>query len=52
MNASIAASIQVTSGFEIDLNLFFIEHPTLTINDVKIVNVTDSQIDLIYDSSK
>lgn len=52
MNVSTAVSIAVTSGFAIDLNLFFTEHPTLTINDVKIVNVTDSQIDLIYDSSK
>ena len=52
MNASIAASIQVTAGFAIDLNLFFDDHPTLTVNDVKIVSVTDSQIDLIYDSSK
>ena len=52
MNASTAISIQVKVGFETDLNLFFTEHPTPTVNDIKIVNVTDSQIDLIYDSSK
>ena len=50
--ALIAVTIPVVSGFESDMNAFYIVHPLLTLDDVCIHAVTDNGIYLTYDDTK
>ena len=50
--ALIAVTLPVASGFESDMNAFYVEHPLLTLEDVKVHSVNDNGIYLTYDDTK
>ncbi len=50
--ALIAVTIPVVSGLESDMQSFYIAHPLLTLDDVKVHSVNDNGIYLTYDNTK